>query len=148
VRVGERHRRFLAVGADETMAEKDPLLLDLGDHDRALHAVSAALQAYAATSGVPELPGGRRMSEGAANLVDHVLPDVPIRQFVLTLLFPLRFPLAFDGKLRGQVLRLFTDSVSGWSRKRHRSRGLPKLRFQLLQSRVPSIPRTTMMLRR
>jgi len=27
---------------------------------------------------------GRRMSEGAANLVDHVLPDVPIRQFVLT----------------------------------------------------------------
>ena len=28
---------------------------------------------------------GRRMSEGAANLVDHVLPTVPIRQVVLTL---------------------------------------------------------------
>jgi hypothetical protein len=27
---------------------------------------------------------GRRMSAGAANLVDHVLPDVPIRQFVVT----------------------------------------------------------------
>jgi hypothetical protein len=38
---------------------------------------------------------GRRMNEGALNLVDHVLPDVPIRQFVLTLPFPLRFPLAF-----------------------------------------------------
>ncbi len=68
---------------------------------------------------------GRRMSEGAANLVDHVLPDVPIRQFVLTLPFPLRFPLAFDGKLLGQVVRLFTDSVSSWYRKRHRARGLP-----------------------
>jgi len=33
------------------------------------------------------------MSEGAANLVDHVLPDVPIRKFVLTLPFPLSFPL-------------------------------------------------------
>ena len=30
---------------------------------------------------------GRRMSEGALNLVDHILPDVPIRQFVLTLPF-------------------------------------------------------------
>ena len=40
---------------------------------------------------------GRRMSEGALNLVDHVLPNVPIRQFVLTLPFPLRFPLASTG---------------------------------------------------
>jgi hypothetical protein len=27
---------------------------------------------------------GRRMSAGTANLVDHVLPDVPIRQFVVS----------------------------------------------------------------
>ena len=31
---------------------------------------------------------GRRMSEGAAELVDHVLPEVPIRQWVLTVPFP------------------------------------------------------------
>ena len=31
--------------------------------------------------------------------MDHVLPDVPLRQFVVTMPFPLRFPLAFDGKL-------------------------------------------------
>ena len=68
---------------------------------------------------------GRRMSAGAANLVDHVLPDVPIRQFVLTLPFPLRFPLAFDGKLLGQVVRVFTDTVASWYRKRHVLRGLP-----------------------
>jgi hypothetical protein len=65
------------------------------------------------------------MSEGALNLVDHVLPDVPIRQFVLTMPFPLRFPLAFDGKLLGQVVRIFTDTVAGWYRRRHVDRGLP-----------------------
>ena len=37
--------------------------------------------------------GGRRMNAGALTLVDHVLPEVPIRQFVLTVPFPLRFPL-------------------------------------------------------
>ena len=66
------------------------------------------------------------MSAGAATLVDHVLPDVPIRQFVATLPFSLRFPLAFDGELLRQVLRIFTDTVSGWYRKRHVTRGLPE----------------------
>ena len=65
------------------------------------------------------------MGAGAANLVDHVLPDVPIRQLVLTLPFPLRFPLAFDGQLLGQVLRIFTDTLTAWYRKRHLARGLP-----------------------
>jgi hypothetical protein len=56
---------------------------------------------------------GRRMNEGAANLVDQVLPeDVPIRQWVLTLPHPLRFALAFNGKLLGAVLRIFTDTVA------------------------------------
>jgi hypothetical protein len=66
------------------------------------------------------------MSAGAANLVDHVLPDVPIRQFVVTMPFPLRFPLAFDGELLRQVLRLFTDTVTAWYRKRQVARGLPE----------------------
>jgi hypothetical protein len=68
---------------------------------------------------------GRRMNQGALNLVEHVLPDVPIRQFVLTMPFPLRFPLAFDGKLLGQVVRIFTDTVATWYRSRHVDRGLP-----------------------
>src|SRR5450759_1266141 len=68
---------------------------------------------------------GRRMSAGALTLVDHVLPDVPIRQFVFTVPFPLRFPLAFDGKLLGQVVRIFTDTVASWYRRRHAERGLP-----------------------
>jgi hypothetical protein len=67
---------------------------------------------------------GRRMNEGALNLVENVLPEVPLRQFVLTVPFPLRFPLAFNGKLLGQVLRIFTDTVAGWYRRRHIDRGL------------------------
>jgi hypothetical protein len=31
--------------------------------------------------------GGRRMAERAAHLVDHVFPDVPVRQWVLRALF-------------------------------------------------------------
>ena len=68
--------------------------------------------------------GGRRMNAGALTLVDHVLPDVPLRQFVITLPFPLRFPLAFDGKLLGQVLRIFIDTVASNYRKRLADRGI------------------------
>jgi hypothetical protein len=60
------------------------------------------------------------MNEGALNLVDHVLPDVPLRQAILTVPFPLRFPLAFDGALLGQVVRIFVDSVLAWYRRRHK----------------------------
>ena len=35
--------------------------------------------------------GGRRMADTAAHLVDRVLPRVPVRQWVLTLPFCLRF---------------------------------------------------------
>jgi hypothetical protein len=65
------------------------------------------------------------MSEGAAELVDHVLPDFPLRQWVLTVPFPLRFPLAFDGKLLGEVLRIFMDTVATWYRERQADLGLP-----------------------
>jgi hypothetical protein len=53
------------------------------------------------------------------------LPEVPIRQFVLTLPFSLRFLLAFDGKLLGQVLRIFIDTVASSYRRRLADRGIP-----------------------
>jgi hypothetical protein len=59
------------------------------------------------------------MNAGALTLVDHVLPDVPLRQFVITVPFPLRFPLAFDGNLLGQVLRILIDTVAASLRSRH-----------------------------
>lgn len=66
---------------------------------------------------------GRRMAQGAANLLDHVLPKVGLRQFVLTVPFPLRARLAYDGKLLSAVGRVFVDSVLGWYRRRMRDHG-------------------------
>jgi len=45
------------------------------------------------------------MAQSAANLVDHVLPMVPLRQFVITFPFELRARLAYDGKLLGAATR-------------------------------------------
>jgi len=64
---------------------------------------------------------GRRMCQTAANLVEHVLPSVPLRQWVLTLPYELRGRLGFDGKLLGAVARIFVDSILGWYRRRLRA---------------------------
>jgi len=50
--------------------------------------------------------GARRMADGAAWLVEQVLPHRPIRQWVLSLPFPLRFLLATHPALIGRVLRI------------------------------------------
>ena len=42
---------------------------------------------------------GRKMAELSQHLFDHVIPDVPLRQFVLTLPPPLRFLVARDKRL-------------------------------------------------
>jgi Putative transposase/Transposase zinc-binding domain len=68
---------------------------------------------------------GRRMAQGAANLVDHVLPgNVPLRQFVLTLPFELRARLAYDRKLIGAVGRIFVDTVLRWYARKSREHGV------------------------
>jgi len=57
--------------------------------------------------------GGRRMNEGAPDFIDYVLPDaLPLRQWVLMLPIPLTFALAFNGRLLGNDLRIFTDTVA------------------------------------
>jgi Putative transposase/Transposase zinc-binding domain len=63
---------------------------------------------------------GRRMAQTAANLVDHVLPITPLRQFVVTFPFELRARLAYDGKLLGAVTRIAIDSVLGFYKRRMR----------------------------
>src|SRR5262245_7081089 len=52
--------------------------------------------------------GGRRMRERAAHLVDAVLPWVPVRQWVLTVPYRLRYRMAFDPGLSRAVLSVFT----------------------------------------
>jgi len=48
--------------------------------------------------------GARRMAESAALLVDDVLPQAPIRQWVLSFSFQLRFLFASRPKIMGKVL--------------------------------------------
>jgi len=56
--------------------------------------------------------GARRMVESAAHLVDHVFPEVPVRQFVLTFPFPLRFLLAAEPRALTEVLALVQRGIS------------------------------------
>ena len=63
---------------------------------------------------------GRRMAQTAANLVEHVLPVVPLRQFVITFPFELRARLAYDGKLLAAITRIAIDSVFGFYKRRMR----------------------------
>lgn len=52
------------------------------------------------------------MAQSVANLVDHVLPKTPLRQFVITFPFELRARLAYDGKLLAAVTRIVVQRVS------------------------------------
>ena len=43
--------------------------------------------------------GGRRMAERSAHLIDHVFPEVPVRQWVLSLPYRMRYQMAWDHEL-------------------------------------------------
>ena len=58
--------------------------------------------------------GGRRMAESAAHLVDHVFPDVPVRQWVISFPWRLRYLLALDVDLCRAVRRVFMRAVFGF----------------------------------
>src|SRR5437868_617105 len=66
--------------------------------------------------------GGRRMAETAAHLVGHVFPEVPVRQWVLSIPFALRYRLAYDPALMRQVLNVFVRTIFG--ELRHRAKEL------------------------
>ena len=68
--------------------------------------------------------GGRRMTERAAHLVDHVIPDVPVRQWVLSLPYRLRYRLAWDHDLCRAVVAVFVRAVFGCLRARARDGGV------------------------
>jgi hypothetical protein len=70
--------------------------------------------------------GGRRMAERAAHLVDHVLPpDVPVRQWVLSVPHRLRYRLAYDHRLCRTVLGVFVRALRLAYRLAQPPRALP-----------------------
>lgn len=58
----------------------------------------------------------RRMADTAARLVDRVLPDVRLRQWVLSLPFELRLTLAKNPEALSAVGRLFIEEIFRWQR--------------------------------
>jgi hypothetical protein len=69
------------------------------------------------------------MSDTAAHLVDRVFPWVPVRQWVLSLPFKLRYRMAYDSALMADVLNVFVRTVFGELRRRAReSLGLKQAR--------------------
>jgi hypothetical protein len=57
--------------------------------------------------------GARRMVESAALLVDEILPWEPIRQWVLSVPFPLRFLFAAEPAAMGEVLAIVWRAMAG-----------------------------------
>jgi hypothetical protein len=62
------------------------------------------------------------MADTAAHLVDRVLPEAPVRQWVLSLPFGLRYRLAYDARLTRDVLQIFVRRVFASLRRRARLR--------------------------
>ena len=58
--------------------------------------------------------GARRMAEGAALLVDEVLPREPMRQWLLSVPFALRYLFATDPAVMGQVLGIVTRAIASY----------------------------------
>jgi hypothetical protein len=68
--------------------------------------------------------GGRRMTERAAHLVDHVWPEVPVRQWVLTLPPRVRYALAWRHDLCTAVAGVLFRAVQRHLRTWAQTRGL------------------------
>ncbi|MDQ5979969.1 MAG: hypothetical protein QG602_2944, partial [Verrucomicrobiota bacterium] len=66
----------------------------------------------------------RRAGDAAAHLVDAVLPQVPMRQWVLSLPIKVRWVLARRPGLVGRVLAVFLRALSPWQRRRGRVLGV------------------------
>jgi len=58
------------------------------------------------------------MADTAAHLVDRVIPEVPVRQWVLSLPFALRYRLAYDSSLVREVLQIFVRAIFASIRRR------------------------------
>ena len=57
------------------------------------------------------------MTERAAHLVDSVLPNVSVRQWVLSVPIQIRYLIAYDARLCSEILNAFIREVFRWYRR-------------------------------
>ncbi len=67
----------------------------------------------------------RRMCNTAAVVVDRVLPEAPVRQWVLSTPFEMRLLLARNATAFGELTRIFIDQVLGSHMRRAAELGIP-----------------------
>jgi hypothetical protein len=67
---------------------------------------------------------GRRMANVSATIVDRVLPDVPLRQHVLTLPYELRRLAAFKADVLTALGRIFVEAIFASHRARAKRHGI------------------------
>jgi hypothetical protein len=60
----------------------------------------------------------RRTEDTTEHIISRVLPDAPLRQFVLSLPFELRGRVAYDSSLFAAVVRIFVSEVFGLLRRK------------------------------
>ena len=70
----------------------------------------------------------RRATDCAAHLVDEVLPQVPVRQWVLTFPRRLRFALARESALATKVIAIWLRALESLHRRRAKTDGFPATR--------------------
>jgi ribosomal protein S27E len=75
-------------------------------HDERLVAFSCKKRGFCSSC------GARRMVDSAALLVDEILPHQPMRQWVLSVPFPLRFLLASQPAVMGKVLGIVYRAIA------------------------------------
>ena len=64
------------------------------------------------------------MADTAAHLVDRVFADAPVRQWVLSLPFELRFLLARDPELCSKVRRIYVRAIFGLQKRQAKQLGI------------------------
>jgi hypothetical protein len=70
----------------------------------------------------------RRMNDEAAHLVDQVLPEVVMRQWVLSFPYKLRYQMAHNPKLTNQILSIFIRAISTYQKKKAKLYGIKAAR--------------------
>jgi hypothetical protein len=66
----------------------------------------------------------RRIHDGAAHLVDRVIPRVPVRQWVATFPTRVRYHLAADPRLASAALTIVLRAIASFHRRRARRLGI------------------------
>ena len=111
-----RRQPVLAGVAQQRAFERDERRVGLVFPCRSCHE-SIVVAFSCKARGICKSCDGRRMTEVAAHWVDEVIPAVPVRQFVLTFPWDLRYLLAWNAPLRTAVLTAFQRALEAHYRK-------------------------------